>query len=154
MEKPLAKVVKSRESGDNLKMVRRCAAGQSLNIVLWLVFSISMTGCVYFVLGGVAAVGGYAVSPDTIQGETEKDYDEVWEAAVDVATIMGKVDYKSDKIGEISAIINGARIRIDISQLSPSMVRIKVKARKSFFPSISVAQDVYVKIMRRLDEDL
>lgn len=123
-------------------------------IVFLLLMSMSPSGCVYLVLGGVAAVGGYTVSPDTIQGETEKDYDEVWDVAVDVTSIMGKIDYKSDKIGEISALVNGSRIRIDLSQLTPTMVRIKVKARRSFFPSISVAQDVYVKIMRRLDEDI
>jgi len=135
-------------------MARRYSGKKFLFVIFILFLSVSVSGCFYLVLGGVAAVGGYAVSPDTIQGETEKDYDEVWDAAVDVASIMGKVDYKSDKIGEISALINGARIRIDVSQLTPSMARIKVKARKSFFPSISTAQDVYVKIMRRLDEDI
>lgn len=125
-----------------------------LGVGLGIFFSTLLSGCVYLVLGSVAAVGGYAVSPDTIQGESEKDYDEVWDAAVEVTSIMGTVDYKSDKVGEISALISGARIRIDVSQLTPSMVRLKVKARKSFFPSISTAQDVYVKIMRRLDEDI
>jgi len=128
--------------------------GQVLFIAVLMLMSVSLNGCIYFILGGVAAVGGYAVSPDTIQGETDKEYSDVWDAALQVANVMGKVDFKSDKIGEISALISGAKVKISITQITHSFVRIKVKARKSFFPSISTAQDVYVKIMRQLDEGL
>ena len=124
----------------------------AISLLLWL--SVALGGCVYFILGGVAAVGGYAVSPDTIQGETQKEYGEVWDAALQIANIMGKVDFKSDKIGEISGLIYGTKVKINISQLTPSIVRVKVKSRKAFFPSISTAQDIYVKIMRQLDAGL
>ena len=43
---------------------------------------ISASGCFYLIVGGAAAAGGYAISRDTIQGETDRSFDEVWDAAL------------------------------------------------------------------------
>ena len=112
----------------------------------------SLSGCFYLILGGAAAAGGYAISQDTIQGESEKDFEEVWEAAINIVSIMGTVNSQSHELGKISALVNGAKVIVNISQLTPSAVRLKVKARKAFFPSINTAQNVYVKIMNKVNE--
>src|SRR3989338_8181523 len=112
----------------------------------------TISGCVYLIVGGVAAAGGYAVSRDTIQGETARSFDEVWEAAVEIVSIMGKVDAQSYELGQLDGVVNAAKIKINVLQLTPATVRLKVKARKNIFPSIANAQNIYVKIMNRLDQ--
>ncbi len=117
-----------------------------------MVVCLFLCGCFYMVLGGLAAAGGYAVSQDTIQGETEKDFDAVWDTAVETLSIMGLISAQSPELGKITASVNGAKIIVNVMQLTPSTTRLKVKARKSFFPSISNAQNIYIKIMSRVNE--
>ena len=125
---------------------------QKVAAVIVLLFAgLSLSGCFYVVLGGVAAAGGYAVSKDTIQGETEKDFHDVWDAAVEIVSIMGTVSSESRDLGKIQAMVNGAKVTVNVIQLTPSATRLKVKARKSLFPSITNAQNIFVKIMNRVN---
>ncbi|HOW35509.1 MAG TPA: DUF3568 family protein [Candidatus Omnitrophota bacterium] len=130
----------------------RLAKGKAAAIVVALVFlGVSLSGCFYLVLGAAAAAGGYAISSDTIQGETEKDFQEVWDSSVEIASIMGMVSSKSPELGKISATIDGAKVNIQVLQLTTSTTRLKVKARKGLFPNISTAQNIFVKIMNRVN---
>ena len=114
--------------------------------------SLSLGGCFYLFLGTAAAAGGYAISQDTIQGEREKDFGDIWDAAHDILSIMGTINSQSQDLGKLTAIVNGAKVTVNVSQLTPSTVRLKVKARKAFFPNISTAQNIFIKIMNRVDE--
>ena len=122
-------------------------------IIFLLGACVPLSGCFYLFLGGVAAAGGYAVSQDTIQGETSKDFSEVWDAAVDIVSIMGNITSQSEALGKISAIVNSSKVTVQVLQLTPSTVRLKVKARKNIFPSIANAQDVFVKVMNRVNRE-
>lgn len=116
-----------------------------------LLFAVlSFQGCFYLVIGSIGAVGGYVVSPDTVQGTVERDLEEVWEASFNVANIMGNVISQNKNLGNIEAIINNSRVNISMIQFTPEVVKLVVKARKSFFPNISTAQDVYVKIINEM----
>ena len=108
-----------------MKFFKGNVAAFSLLAFICLGFS----GCVYLIIGGVAAAGGYAVSRDTIQGETDKSFDAVWDKASEVVGIMGTVESESYELGTIDSIVNGARVKITITQLTPSTVQVKVKAR-------------------------
>ena len=112
--------------------------------------SIGLSGCVYLVVGSVGALGGYAISSDTVQGTVERDYKEVWQAAEAVSNIMGRLTFENEESGRVEAIVNNARVTIGIAQFTPKLVKLTVKARKSFFPHISTAQDVYIKIISYL----
>ena len=112
-----------------------------------LLFSLSLSGCVYLVIGGVGAVGGYVVSPDTVEGNTEMDAGSVWEGAIEIASIMGTILESNQESGIIIAKISGAKVTITLEEGEPSGTKIRVKSRKTFFPKISVAQEVFVKIM-------
>jgi len=120
--------------------------------VLLLSSSLLLSGCFYIFLGSVAAAGGYAISQDTIQGEREESFNNVWEAAHDIVSIMGTVNSESQDLGKITSIVNGAKVTINVSQLTSSTVRLKVRARKAFFPSIQTAQNIFIKIMSRVDK--
>ena len=111
---------------------------------------LSFQGCVYLVIGSIGAVGGYVVSPDTVQGTIERDLEEVWAAAFEVTNIMGNVIKQNEKMGSLEAIVNNSRVNVNIAKFTPDTVKLSVKARKSFFPNISTAQDVYVKIINQL----
>lgn len=112
----------------------------------------SSPGCIYLVVGGIGAVGGYIVSPDTVEGITENDAALVWEEATEVLSIMGLVEEDSEAGGMILASVNGARVTVTITSLSPTATKVTVKARKAYLPRIALAQDVFVKIMSRLNE--
>ena len=114
---------------------------------------LSASGCVYMIIGGVGALGGYVVSPDTVEGiMTDKDQGDVWAAAVDVISVMGIIQERSEPGGVIVAKIQNAKVTVTIFQMSQSTVRLTVKARKTFFPKIRVAQEVYVKIVNDLTQ--
>ncbi len=115
--------------------------------------SVSLSGCIYVLLGGAAAAGGYAISRDTIQGEIDADFDHVWDTAVEIVSIMGTIDSESHEMGEIIADVGGAKVWVYVIQLTPSTIRLKVKARKNLFPSIATAQNVFIKIMNKVNEE-
>jgi hypothetical protein len=110
------------------------------------------SSCIYVIAGGVGALGGYAVSPDTVEGESDTSYDTAWDSATEVLSIMGTVNTKDYKLGNIVATIDGSKVTVDVSQISSEAVRFRVKARKNMLPNIKVAQDVFVKIKKRIKE--
>ncbi|MFH1359793.1 MAG: DUF3568 family protein [Candidatus Omnitrophota bacterium] len=116
-----------------------------------VLLALSLSGCWPLIFGTLAAAGGYAVSRDTIQGETEKDFDDVWHAAMAVVPVMGSVVSESYELGHIEAIVNGARVKVDVLQMTSSIVRLKVKARKNIFQSLVNAQQVFIKIMNKVN---
>lgn len=129
---------------------------KKMRSILWAIvlglFCLGTTGCIYLVAGSVGALGGYAVSPDTVEGESESDYETLWDAANEVIGIMGTVNRKDYKMGTIDGTISSARISVDISQISSTQVRLRVKARKNMLPNIKIAQDVFVKIKNRASQ--
>ena len=121
-------------------------------MVLLIPLLCSLSGCIYLVVGGIGAVGGYIVSPDTVEGITDNDASEVWDTAVETISIMGLIDEKNEAGGMILASVHGARITITVTSLSQTTTKVRVKARKAYLPRISLAQDVFVKIMSRVNE--
>ena len=111
-----------------------------------------MSGCVYMVVGGIGALGGYIISPDTIEGLTSNDDLTVWDEAYEVASIMGSIQESSEDAGIIICEIATTKVTISITRLSEGTTRLRVKARKHHLPKIQMAQDIYVKIMSRVNE--
>jgi len=116
-------------------------------------FILLQSGCVYLVIGGIGAVGGYVVSPDSVEGIiTEHDQLAVWDAAVEIVSIMGIIEEKNENGGIIVAKVQGAKVTLTIINLSESAVKLNVKSRKTLLPKISVSQDVFVKVVNFLNE--
>lgn len=114
---------------------------------------VSASGCIWILIGSAAALGGYAVSPDTIEGVVSgHDFDETWDAATEIVAIMGLVEERNEAGGVLIAKIQGARVTITIVSMSQNAVKLAVKARKLLLPRINVAQDIYVKIVSYLKE--
>lgn len=109
---------------------------------------ISSFGCApLIVAGAVGAVGGYAISKDTIQGDTDKDYDKVWYSALSVARLRGTITVEDSYKGSIELEAESSKIYIKVIRLTRTATRLRVSARKYHFPNLTLAQDIFVRIM-------
>ncbi len=121
-------------------------------LVLAAVLPLGFSGCGVVVIAGLGALGGYVISPDTVEGSTGYSESELFEAAIDILEIMGTVSEKSKANGQILAKVSGAKVTITMVPQSRNATMLRVKSRKGWFPKVAVAQDVYMKIVRRLQE--
>lgn len=107
-------------------------------------------GCAPLIIGGaVGAVGGYAISKDTIQGETDKKYDSLWDSALIVSKIRGQIKYENKMKGYIELEAESSKVYIRMIRLTSATTRLRVSARKYHFPNMSLAQDIFVRIMEQ-----
>ena len=108
---------------------------------------VNILGCAPLIIGSaVGALGGYAVSKDTIEGHTDKSYDSLWEAALTVSKIRGQIKYENKTKGYIESEAESSKVHIKLIRLTASTTRLRVSARKYHFPNMSLAQDIFVKI--------
>lgn len=111
-----------------------------------------LNGCVYVVVGGVGALGGYVASPDTVEGTiVDRDYGSVWTTAVDVLSQMGMLELQNKASGILEARLQGTKVKITVFRVGTNAIKITVKARRVFFPKIKTAQEIYVKVVTALD---
>ncbi len=110
-------------------------------------------GCIYMIVGGVGALGGYVVSPDTVEGIVNHPSDNVYSAAQEVVATMGVIQEQSELGGAMIAKIGGAKVTITAIRMNETTTRLSVKARKNWMPKIRTAQDVYMKIESYVKEE-
>ncbi len=120
----------------------------SIIFALGLIGCLLFSGCI-FIVAGVGALGGYAISKDTIQGETEKTFDSVWNTSKDVLNTMGQVITENKSKGEFEADFSPSIVKVKMEELTPKVVRLRVSARKYMFPDISLAQKIFIKIVEQ-----
>lgn len=113
--------------------------------VLILVFLFS--GCIYVLVGSVSALGGYAISRDTIQGEIDRTYSRLWDSSIKVLEIMGSIKTEDKSKGVIEAKVDDSEVKIKIEELTPKTIRFRVTARKYLFPDMRLAQKIYIKVV-------
>ncbi len=113
-------------------------------LILCLLFS----GCI-FLIAGAGALGGYAISRDTIQGETDKTFASIWGSSLDVLNIMGTISSEDKHKGTIEAKVSSSDLKVKIEQLTPKAVRLSVSARRYLMPNIGLAQKIYIKVIQR-----
>lgn len=115
--------------------------------IIPLIFVI-ISGCAPLIIGGaVGALGAYAVSKDTIQGDTDKPYDSLWESAVSVAASKGAIKKEDRARGYIDLKDNSSQVYIRLIRLTRSTVRIRISARKYHLPNLGLAQEIFTKII-------
>ena len=108
----------------------------------------NLAGCAPLIVGAaVGAVGGYAVSRDTIQGDSDKPYEALWNAALKVAEIRGKIRQEDVNAGMIRLDAESSIIEIRLIRLTRAATKIRISARRYHFPNLALAQDLYVKII-------
>ncbi|MDD5730967.1 MAG: DUF3568 family protein [Candidatus Omnitrophica bacterium] len=117
-----------------------------LCLVFFVFFSVS--GCVPLIIGGaVGALGGYAVSKDTVQGDTDKPYESLWSSAGSVSRMRGIVKKEDPNRGYIELDTENSHVWIRLVRLTQATTRVRVSARKYHLPDLELSQDMFVKIM-------
>jgi hypothetical protein len=111
---------------------------------------LNILGCAPLIVGGaVGALGGYAVSRDTIQGETDKSYAGLWNSALMISRIRGQIKAEDMTKGYIELEAESSKVYIRLIRLTAATTRLRVSARKYHLPNLSLAQDMFVKIMEQ-----
>jgi len=117
-------------------------------LLLAVFLALHSLGCApLIVAGAVGAVGGYAVSKDTIQGDTDKDYDKLWYSALRVGRMRGTITVEDNYKGYIELEAESSKVYIKVIRLTRTATRLRVSARKYHFPNLTLAQDLFVRIM-------
>ena len=110
----------------------------------------NISGCLPLIIGGAAgALGAYALSKDTIQGETDKSYDSLWNAALMVSKFRGIIKQEDYTQGYIELEASSSRVWIRLIRLTQATTRLRISARKFRLPNSSLAQDLFVRIMEQ-----
>ncbi len=111
---------------------------------------LGITGCTALIVGGaVGALGGYAISKDTVQGETDKSYDGLWDSALTISRARGEIKFDDKTRGYIELEAESSKVYIRLVRLTVTTTRLRVSARKYHFPNMNLAQDMFVKIIEQ-----
>ncbi len=117
----------------------------------WMVAALAgwaaSAGCAVALLGA-GALGGYAISKDTIQGNTDKTFESVWQASLAAVSEMGAVTGQDRETGLIVGEVQKSDVRVTVEQLTERSVQLSVKARRNLLPNLSLSEKVFVKILR------
>ncbi len=108
---------------------------------------LNITGCIFILGGAAGALGAYGISKDTIQVETDKPYDTLWNSALTVGKIRGTIIQEDSQRGYIELQLESSRVWIRFIRLTQATTRIRISARKYHLPNIDLAQYIFVKIM-------
>ena len=121
---------------------------KGLSTVLVLLILPFVCGCVPLIIGAAAGgLGAYAVSKDTVQGDSDKNFDLLWESAISVAKQYGIVQQENIQTGFIELTADSSKVWIRLIHLTQATTRIRISARKFHFPNMELAQDLFVKIV-------
>ena len=105
-------------------------------------------GCAALIIGAAAGgLGAYAISRDTVQGDTDKKYEALWESAVNVSKAYGIIQSENFDLGAIELGAQSSKVTIKLTRMTEATTRVKVSARKYCFPNMELAQDVFVKVI-------
>ena len=109
---------------------------------------LNLSACAPLIVGAaVGAVGGYAATRDTIQGDSDRPYESLWNAALKVAQIRGKIRREDAYSGTIQSDAESSLVWIRLIRLTHSTTRIRISSRRYHFPNLALAQDIYIKII-------
>jgi hypothetical protein len=114
-----------------------------------LFLSFSLIGCTALIIGGGVA-GGIAISKDTATVNLDRSFDAAWNVTYKQLEKMGAITLQDKKANKIEARIQDSDVTATIKQLTPKTITIEIKARKNFFPNVSLAQDILNEIIQKL----
>ena len=121
---------------------------KGLSIALVLFILPVVCGCIPLMIGAAAGgLGAYAVSKDTVQGDSDKGFDLLWDSAINVTKQYGIVQQENISTGSIELTADSSKVWIRLIRLTQATTRIKISARKYHFPNMELAQDLFVKIV-------
>lgn len=119
-----------------------------ISMILAPFILVSVAGCAPLIIGAAAGgLGAYAISRDTVQGDSDKSYEALWESAANVAATRGMIQQENSAAGYIELNAESSKVWIRLIRLTQATTRVRVSARKFHFPNIGLAQELFVKII-------
>jgi hypothetical protein len=113
-------------------------------------FGLTLFGCAPIWLGA-GAVGGYAVSRDSVVDHLDYPPDAIYREALTVVKQMGEITLEAPKQRMIQAKIDRVSVKVTVRPLTERTVELRIRARNQWLmPRVDVAQRVYGKIKERL----
>lgn len=120
-------------------------------LLLVILICINTAGCIPLIIGAATgALGGYAVSKDTIQGESDKPYDSLWYAAKTIARSRGIIKEEDSLKGYLKLEIEASQVWIRLIRITRATTRLRISSRKRHLPNLALAEELYTKIMGEL----
>ena len=113
------------------------------------VLAVCLSGCAALLVGAGAA-GGYAVSRDSITNHFDLSQSHVYGISRSVVKQIGLITAEDERRGRLQADVDGATVTVTVTPVSEKTVKLQVKARKFLMPKLSIAQDVYNRILDHL----
>ncbi len=111
--------------------------------------SLLLSGCApMLVMAG--AVAGYAVSRDSVTVDLDRPREQVWKACLEETKKLGAIKKENAKEGRIEALVSRTDVVVTVETLTPSTVRVVIRARKHLLPHVQVAQRLANSIIRRV----
>ena len=111
-----------------------------------------LSGCAPLLLASAGAVAGYAVSRDSVILDMDAPRDTVWRASLEESARLGAIKKQDQVNGRIDGRIQKADVVLTLEQLTPSTVRVVIRARKNLLPEIEPAQKLGMNIARRIGQ--
>ncbi|MCM8801331.1 MAG: DUF3568 domain-containing protein [Candidatus Omnitrophica bacterium] len=109
---------------------------------------VNLYGCWFIVGGAVGAAGTYVMGKDSIQTETDRPYDLLWNTTLKVTRISGTITKEDSLHGLIEANIENSHVWIRLIRLTRATTRLRVSARtRMHLPNLSLAQKIFSKIL-------
>ncbi len=115
-----------------------------------LIGTLLLAGCAPVLLAFSGAVVGYAVSHDSVTVDLDRPWDRIWSACLEETKRQGRVKSEDRANGRIDARIQKTDVVVTLEQLTPSTVRVVIRARRNLLPQVEVAQHLGVGIARRV----
>ncbi|MFH1398013.1 MAG: DUF3568 family protein [Candidatus Omnitrophota bacterium] len=123
----------------------------ALVICFLMIFSMIASGCAPILIGaavGAGAVGGYAMSKDTIETDLDKSYESIWNSALLISKDYGNIKYENNARGYLELEQGPLHIWIKLSRMTRATTRIRVRVRKYHLPNMALAQEIFAKIIQ------
>ena len=111
---------------------------------------LALGGCAPVLVAAGAGVG-YAVSRDSVTLDMDHPQDRVWTAIVEETHDTGKIKREDANRQRMDLRVDGTDVVITLQPLTPSTVRVSVRARRFLLPRPEMAQRVAFGIQRRVE---
>ena len=124
------------------------ACSRTHGILCLLAFLLS--GCAPVLLATVGAVAGYAGSKDSVTLDLDRPWNQVWKACLEQMNEEGRLKKTDQGNGRLDARVKETDVVLTLEQLTPSTVRVTIRARRHLLPRVEVAQHIGLGIARRI----
>jgi hypothetical protein len=110
----------------------------------------SASGCAPVLLATVGAVAGYAISKDSVTLDLDRPWNQVWQACLAEIQEEGRLKKTDQANGRLDARVKETDVVLTLEQLTPSTVRVVIRARQTLLPKVEVAQRIGLGVARRV----